>query len=416
MRIVTLTKEEFDEYSKRHRYTSLYQTSNYANFKEINEQFKSHYLGFLDKNNNLVGASLLLYKPLFWGYKYAYAPRGFLIDYEDEALINAVTMELKKLLKKQKFIFITIDPTVIASERDKDGNTLKFNNDVNRTLSAFKKNNYEHLGFNLYDESILSRWNVVAPLSNDARILYHNFSSEVKEKLSYANSICVNARIDDTYDINKFYEIIKKKYSKKGITYFRNLFNAFIPDNKVKIFYVYIDTKKYAQNANKLYVQEEEKNNSLAGIIQSGDAVKYNIQKAIDDKITSDKLLHSYKKDVVASTKFLKSNPDGLILGASLVIEEASGVSVIANYIDKEYERYNANEVLIYEMMKYFGKQNYQYINLGSVTGNFDRASKYYTVLLNKLGFNSSIIEYIGQFNIILNPFMYKIYQKKNKK
>ena len=45
------------------------------------------------------------------------------------------SMYLKKLLKKQKFIFITIDPIVIASERDSDGNTLKFNNNVN----VFKK-------------------------------------------------------------------------------------------------------------------------------------------------------------------------------------------------------------------------------------------------------------------------------------
>ena len=64
MKIVTLTKEEFDEYSKKHRYNSFYQTSNYANFKEMQEHFKSHYLGFKDNNNNLVGASLFLYKSI----------------------------------------------------------------------------------------------------------------------------------------------------------------------------------------------------------------------------------------------------------------------------------------------------------------------------------------------------------------
>ena len=65
--------------------------------------------------------------------------------------------------------------------------------------------------------------------------------------------------------------------------------------------------------------------------------------------------------------------------------------------------------------MKFYGKLNYKYINLGSVTGNFNANSKYYPSLLNKLGFNSSILEYIGEFNIIINPTMYKIYKNKYK-
>ena len=63
--------------------------------------------------------------------------------------------------------------------------------------------------------------------------------------------------------------------------------------------------------------------------------------------------------------------------------------------------------------MKYYGKMDYKYINIGAVTGNFDSSSKYYPILENKLGFNSSILEYIGQFNMIINPTMYKIYKRK---
>ena len=65
------------------------------------EQYNVHYLGFRDNSNRLIGASLMLYKTLFWGYKYAYAPRGFLIDYDNDKLIDTVTQELKNLLRKQ---------------------------------------------------------------------------------------------------------------------------------------------------------------------------------------------------------------------------------------------------------------------------------------------------------------------------
>ena len=69
MRIITLTKEEFEEFSNKHQNNSFYQSPNYANFSGINDRFNIHYLGFTDESGKLFGASLMLYKTLFWGYK-----------------------------------------------------------------------------------------------------------------------------------------------------------------------------------------------------------------------------------------------------------------------------------------------------------------------------------------------------------
>lgn len=416
MRIITLTAEEFDNFSSKHKYNTYYQSSLYANFAKINDQYNAHYLGFVDNNNNLIGASLMLYKTLFWGYKYAYAPRGLLIDYENNDMVNEVTQELKKLLKKQKFIFVTIDPPIVASERDTNGKIIKFNNVVNAMLNNFQKNDYEHFGFNLYNESILPRWNVIARLNRDARILYNNFSDSIKEKIAHANNIALEVMEDPDVNIDRFYEIVKKSYSKSGKKYFQNLYESFAKNNEMKIFYARLNTKKYVENVNKLYAIEEEKNLELGEIIQSGDSVKYNIQKAINDKLNSDKLLHMYKKDIVASAKILKENSDGVTCGVALTIEDAHGVNILINYVVPEYSKYSPDAILTYEIMKYYGKKDYRYINIGAITGNFDSSSKYYPYLESKLGFNSSILEYIGQFNIIINPVMYKIYKKKYKK
>ena len=416
MKIITLKEEEFNNFSSNHKYNSYFQSSLYADFAVANEQYSVHYLGFVDESDRLIGAALMLYKPLFWGYKYAYAPRGFLIDYEDDEIINAVTNELKKLLKKQKFIFITIDPLIVASERDRNGKIIKFNNVVNKILTNFKKNGYDHLGFNLYGESKLPRWNVIAKLNNDARTIYNNFDPIIKEKISYSNNIGVIVEEDTTNDIDKFYEIIKPSFGRVGKKYYINLFNAFGPSNKIKIFYAKLSTKKYVENVNRLYAAEEEKNLGLASIIQSGNTIKYNVPKAINDKMASDKLLQAYKKDIVISTKLLKSNPDGITCGAALVIEDAHGVNVLINYADKNYAKYNADTMLTYEIMKYYGKLEFKYINIGAVTGNFNSNSKYYPILESKLGFNSSILEYIGEFNMVFNPTMYSIYKNKYKK
>ncbi len=414
MKIVSLKKEEFDNFASRYRNNNYCQSSNYAEFEKETEGYETHYLGFVDNNGNLFGAGLMLYKTLFLGYKYAYSPRGLLIDYTNIQMVRDVTIELKKLLKKQKFIFVKVDPLIVASERDKEGNIVQFNNVVNIILSEFKKLNYEHLGFNLYNESILPRWYVSARLNNDARIIYNNFSPEIKEKITYANNMAFSASFDNTGNLDRFYDYMKKNNIKKSRKYFQCLFEAY--RGKIKIFYAYLDTKKYVTNANKLYNAEEERNKSLGDIIQSGDSVKYNIQKAINDKMNSDRILSQYKKDIVSSTKALKAHPEGIICGAALTIEETNGVCILINYEDPNYARNNISTLLTYEIMKFFGKMNYKYINLGSVTGNFNSTSKYYPLLLSKLGFNSSILEYIGEFNIIINPFMYRIYKKREKK
>ena len=64
MKIITLKKEEFDNFSNNHKYNSYYQSSNYADFAVMNDQYSVHYLGFVDDSSRLIGAALLLYKPL----------------------------------------------------------------------------------------------------------------------------------------------------------------------------------------------------------------------------------------------------------------------------------------------------------------------------------------------------------------
>ncbi len=416
MRIVSLEKDEFDNFAINYKNNNYCQSSNYAEFEKKVDNYEIHYLGFADDNGKLFGAALMLYKTVFLGYKYAYSPRGLLIDYNNLEMVKEVTINLKKLLKKQKFIFVKIDPIIIASERDKEGNTIKFNNLVNPILGTLKKLDYRHLGFNLYNESILPRWYVSARLNNDARIIYNSFSQENKDKITYANNMAFMVSEDVSCNIDRFYEILKKGNVKKSKRYFQALYESFIPNKKIKIFYAYLDTKKYVSNANKLYNAEEDKNIKLGEIIQSGDSIRFNIPKAITDKIESDKLLNSYKKDIVSSTRLLKQHPEGIICGAALTIEETNGVNVLINYEDIAYQRNNISILMNYELMKYFGKLNYKYINLGSITGNFNSTSKFYSLLTNKLGFNSSILEYIGEFDMVINPLMYTIYKKKNKK
>ena len=410
MQIITLNENEFYEFAKSHKYESFYQTPDYAEL-EKRDKYKIHYLGFKKNDGTLFGASMMLYKTLFWNYKYAYAPRGMLIDYDDEYTVSSVTNSLKLLLKKQNFIFIKIDPPIIATERDNNGKIIYFSNTVNNILNSLRKNDYEHLGFNLYFESSLPRWNAFVKLLPNGNDIFNSFTMETKSNIKSANKKGV--KIIENNNIDFLWNFLwENKLSKKKV-YFENLVKCFEKNSKIKIFYSMIDTNLYSVNINELYNQELEVNNGLTNIIENNNNAKYDIQKVISDKIESDKILSEYKKDIVLSTKLLHNYPNGLICSVAIMIEQEKGVNVYASYDLPGYENFHINDVMIYELMKKYAKMHYKYINIGPITGNFNPKGKYYNLLQNKMGFNPSIIEYIGEFNLIINPLMYKIYKHK---
>ena len=80
-------KKQFDKFATCHRYRNYFQSSMYANVM-VKFGYNAKFLGFANKQNKLVGATLILYKEVFMGNKVAYAPRGILANYENLDILN----------------------------------------------------------------------------------------------------------------------------------------------------------------------------------------------------------------------------------------------------------------------------------------------------------------------------------------
>ena len=106
MKIVKLNSAQFDKFASSHKYRNYYQSSMYAN---VMTKFGYHaqFLGIVNDQNKLIGATLIIYKEVFMKNKIAYAPRGLLINYEDEEAILELSQKIKKVLyPKTKASFI----------------------------------------------------------------------------------------------------------------------------------------------------------------------------------------------------------------------------------------------------------------------------------------------------------------------
>ena len=106
MKIIELTDKQYNNYAKIHSKRNYYQSVEYTKLLKGDVW----YLGLVDDNNNLYGATSLVINDLKLNYKYAYAPRGFLINFNDFDLLTNFTLELKKYLSKKNIVFVKLDP------------------------------------------------------------------------------------------------------------------------------------------------------------------------------------------------------------------------------------------------------------------------------------------------------------------
>lgn len=416
MRIVALTKEEFDKFAYKHKYSTYYQTSSYAEVSKY-EGLNTFYIGFVE-DEQIVGATLLLYKNIYLYYKYAYAPRGFLIDYTDGKLVRNVTMGLINLLKKQHYAFIKIDPPIICSERDKNGNIIYFSNTVNFILNTLQDNKYHHQGFNKYFENYKPRFVAFTNLQSDLKTIYAKIDIDAKKIITEAVNSGVEIVQDRDGNIDELYKFITLKNKKRRKKYYVGLFNNFGLKNAMDIFFININTDKYLNNMKYLYDKESEINENFATIVQDNSIIGREKQTVINKKMESDKRLNYYKNELIYATNLSKNYPEYITIGAAFTIKHQKGVELVIDSYIEEYVKFNPRYVLLWELIKKYKNEGFMYFNLNAVVGDFTKEDlgKFNTLNNIKLKFNSTVMEYIGEFDLVINERIYNKFKQKIEK
>ena len=413
MKIVSLTKEEFDSFSYQHKYSTYYQTSAYAETSRY-EGLNTFYVGFLE-NDELVGVTLFLYKTFYLYYKYAYAPRGFLIDYTDYDLVKNVTNGLINLLKKQHYAFIKIDPPIICSEKDNCGNIIYFSNTINQIMEILKKNNYIHRGFNKYFEMYKPRLNAFVNLRQDIKKMYSKFSKKIKNKIVNSVDLGLEISLDTTGNIVELYKFIGKKNTKRRKRYYQGLYNNFSQNNAIDIFFININIDKMLTTSKLKYDEEAMKNDELATYVRDMSINEKQKQQVINQKIASDKKLNELKNQLIYATNLSKQYKSYLTIGSAFTIKHNNGVILVIDGYLKEYLKYNPRYVLMWELIKKYKEEGFIYLNLNGVVGDFNKNNLgiYETLNDAKLGFNSTVMEYIGEFDLVINDYAYRKFNEK---
>ena len=99
-----------------------------------------------------------------------------------------------------------------------------------------------------------------------------------------------------------------------------------------------------------------------------------------------------------------------------MVIKYDNAAFLFTEGIDEEYGYLNAATLIKWKLIEDYNLQGMKYVNLNGVVGDFENQNEYSGLNESKLGFNTIVTEYVGEFDIVTNSLMYNLYQKTNNK
>lgn len=406
MYLKELTNAEFNNFTDTFSYFSIYQTSEYG-FVMNTQDYTSVFLGLIDDSNKIAAASLILIEKEGM-FKYAYAPKGFLIDYNNKELVEEFTKLIKEYLNKKKIMAIKINPMIIRSSYDYKTNIEHLNPNFEQQVDFLKNLDYYHLGFNNLFESFKPRYDAIIDLNKPIAQLYKNIDKSFKNKVRNAdkNGVRIIKGKDD--ELNYLYDQVKNKYPRNK-KYFEDIIFFFKKRNMVDYYYAKLDTNIYLINVQKRYQKQLELCNKLNSKLFKNAGKNNN--KLISNKIYEENKLNELKKELIFSTKLLQENPNGIILATMLITKYRDEIYIFMDGYNRDFKKFNAKHLMTWKLIEKYSKEKYKKFNLGGMTNPNIKNQKYNGLNEFKFNFNARCIEYIGDLELITNQTIYNLYR-----
>lgn len=405
MKFIELEKQEFIEFSQSHPQGLFFQSPYWIEIKEQNG-WQGKIVG-IKKDGKIIAATILLIKKVIGNIRFAYAPRGFLLDYSDFPLLEVFTNEIKSYLKNLGVAFLKINPYVDYQLRDVNGEPIE-NTKNDALMEKLKSLGYIHYGFYVdMDEKkdLEPRWISVLDIK-DKTIdeLFKNFRSGTKWGINNSKKnfiTMVEANEDNLFEFKNLMEHTSERrgFVDRPLSYYTEMFKILKRENAVKVLFAEINFKELLEFTKARY----EKNAKRLEVIKDNPKKQKEFNEISSEQKSLEPRLETLHKNVE------EFGEKKIIAGGWYMLYGREIVYLFgASY--KPFMRYNSQYLLQYEMLKYAIDEGYDKFNFYGIDGNFNENSVNYGLFDFKRGFNADVHELIGEFDLIVNKSLYKQY------
>ncbi len=199
-----------------------------------------------EKKKGLAACVLILEKRVRIGavylpYSILYAPKGPLMDWENEELVKQVFADLEGLVKRRKSIFLKIDPDVLLGRIAAQDNELKINPQGEKIKNFLQKRNWQ-----FSSDQIQFRNTVWIDLSKDLNLIQAEMKQKTRYNIRLATKKGVTVRSAEMYELPLLYKIYAQTSIRDGFTirneqYYLNVWQKFLRNGLCDVLVAEID-------------------------------------------------------------------------------------------------------------------------------------------------------------------------------
>lgn len=404
MKLVELSKTEFNEFTNYLEICPFEQSIYWANFKS-GENWHPYFLGLEDKNK-LLGATLLLANEnKSIKKRFFYAPQGFLIDYKNYDLLEVFTKEIINFVKEKNGIYLKIDPEILTTEKDEDGRELQ--GGIN---NLFIKDYLLKLGFIEADNNTINpKYTMKLDLTDKSlNDILNNMSKKARqiikrnERLGY---IVRELKQDELPIFIKTMDKISSKFNtiEYELPFYEDLASAFTKEH-LKIMIAELDLNTTLNNLKKeekvLQIEKEKR----IGLYQNNQLTEETfIEKELGYKEQIN-IINKRRKYYLSLKE--KTDNDKIFLGGYLFLMYGKEITALIGGMDDEYIDLDVSYSIHFKMLKKAMEYGYRSYNFYEVKDVNDGGFFF------KQNFGAKLFEHIGEFDYPIDLNSYKKYKK----
>lgn len=400
--IENLNQNEYEKFAIENDKAHFMQSYNWG-LVQKEKHFLPYYVG-LKKDGILVATALLLEKKILKQYGYLYCPRGFLIDYSNNELINEFTNHLRKFMKSKNDIFLRIDPDIKLHSLDSEGNIID-GVDNSKLVNSLKSIGYKHKGFNKNFENNQPRYTFRLSIDKPIEEIYSGFHATTRKILNKGNIYDLEI-IKDNQSLDDFYITMeetakKEKIIQSSYNYYKNFYEILNKSNMSNLYTIKVNISKLKDKYNLLI--EEVENDIKKTSLNKNQEKANNLIKDLEIKLT--KLKESLEE-------LSKIKEEVLPLSSIITAKYKDTVWTIHGGNHNLLKDLNANYLLYYEIIKDANKEGYKRFDFFGTTGNPTPNNSVYGIHLFKKRFGGEYTEFIGEFDLINKKLLYFLYNR----
>ncbi|MDX8418372.1 MAG: peptidoglycan bridge formation glycyltransferase FemA/FemB family protein [Absicoccus sp.] len=412
MEFCHLTETEYQQFQQQHPYGNFMSAIESMHVKE-DEGWKVEFVG-VKENGKIVLATPLTSIPVMKVYRYFYAQRGFLMDYHRMDVLTFFTTEIKKYLKKQKGLYLEVDPNVLYKERDIDGNLVPNGFDNSYVVENMKKAGYIHQGFTRGYGTGQMRWIFSLYFKDrDAQTMLKSFHQQTRWSINRTKKEGVQVRELGLDEVDIFLNMMKETALRRGFeerdrNFYVSQIKEFTKTNHGKLLLAYLDLDAFKANLVQEQKQlEAEKADVDMKLAQIPNSKKF-VKRA---KVLTENLAINAKKQGRADQ--LKQQYGSVLNMATTFFIISNGEVVYMHSATNDaFRKFYAPYALQWYMIQYAIDHHIDRYDFYGISGIFDKDDPSYGVYDFKRGFTGQVEELVGVFLLPIHEHAYKIYQK----